>query len=104
MSLFDTFANDCAYILNDIGRDVSFRGQTVKAVVADPNPMEGLMMGGFSQQGSGQVFKFLRSTYAASLPASGEIITFDGVKWFIETVETRPLAPWVKCSCKRWDS
>ena len=104
MSLFDTFAADCAYILNDIGRDVSFRGVTVKAVVSDPNPMDALVVGGFSAQGSGQVFKFLRSSYAAALPASGEIITFDGVKWFIETVETRPLAPWVKCNCKLWGS
>lgn len=104
MSLFDTFAADSAHILNDIGRDVSFRGQTVKAVVADPNPMEGLMVGGFSNQGSQQVFKFLRATYANAAPVDGEIITFNGVKWFIDTVETRPLAPWFKCNCKRWDS
>jgi hypothetical protein len=77
---------------------------TVKAIVADPNPVDALMAGGFSAQGSGQSFKFLRANYSAQLPAAGELITFDGVKWFIETVETRPLAPWVKCNCKRWDS
>lgn len=102
MSLFDTFASDSAYILNDIGRNVDFRGTTVKAIVADPNPMDALMPGGFSSQGSGQVFKFLRATYAAAMPQAGELITFDGTKWFIETVESRPLAPWVKCNCKPW--
>jgi hypothetical protein len=104
MSLFDIFAADSAYILNDIGRTVNFRGVDAQAIVADPNPAEALMMGGFTQQGSGQVFKFLRGDFSASPPVSGEIITFDGVKWFVETVESRPLSPWYKCNCKRWDS
>lgn len=104
MSLFDQFASDCSYILNDIGRTVSFRGVDAKAVVADPNPVDSLMAGGFSANGSQQVFKFLRSAYPSQPPAGGELITFDGIKWFIETVESRPLSPWFKCNCKRWDS
>lgn len=104
MSLFDIFAADCAYILNDIGRTVSFRGVDVKAVVSDPGVADALVIGGFSEAGSNQSFKFLRSAYAANLPQSGEIITFAGRKWVIETVEQRPLSPWAKCNCRPFDS
>lgn len=104
MSLFDTFASDCAYILNDIGRTVTFRSQEVKAVVADPAVSNALVIGGLSEAGSNQSFKFLRSAYAANLPQTGEIILFDGKKWVIETVEQRPLSPWAKCNCRPWES
>lgn len=110
MSLFETFAADSALILSEIGRDVTFRGQTVKALVADPTVMDVLAVGGFSQSGSGIVFKMLRSTYEASLPNEGELIGFpvvNGVaqdKWVITAMESRPLSAWVKMDCKRWDS
>ena len=104
MSLFDIFASDCAAILNEIGRDVSFRGVTVKAIVAEPGPADLLAIGGFSAASSGQMFKFLRSSYANNLPHEGELITFDGNKWVIGNVDTRPLGPWVKVDAKRWDA
>lgn len=104
MSLFDIFAADSAYILNDIGRTVTFRGAEVKAVVSDPGVANALVIGGFSEAGANQSFKFLRATYAASLPQSGELIEFDGKKWVIETVETRLMSPWAKCNCRPWES
>lgn len=104
MSLFDIFAADSAYILNDIGRTVTFRGAEVKAVVADPGVANALVIGGFSEAGSNQSFKFLRATYSANLPQTGELIDFDGKKWVIETVETRPMSPWAKCNCRPWES
>jgi len=110
MSLFDTFANDSAFILSEIGRDVMFRGVKVQAMVSDPSSSEMLMVGGFSQNGSSQTFKFLRTTYEASLPAEGELIGFPvvnnsaDIKWVINSVESRPLSAWVKVDCKRWDA
>lgn len=110
MSLFDTFASDSAFILSEIGREVLFRGVKVQAMVADPSSAEMLMVGGFSQNGSSQTFKFLRASYEGSLPAEGELIGFPvvndeaSVKWVINSVESRPLSAWVKMDCKRWDA
>lgn len=104
MSLFDIFAADSAVILNEIGRDVSFRSVTVKAVVADPAPSDLLAVGGFSAAGNTQTFKFLRASYAASLPVEGELITFNGIVWAISSVDTRPLSPWVKVETVRWNA
>lgn len=104
MSLFDIFAADAAYILNDIGRDISYRGVTVKAVCSDPSSVDMLSVGGFSSAGDAQSFKLLRSAYANALPAEGELLTFNSITWVISSVETRPQSPWVKIDCKRWDA
>lgn len=103
-TLFDLFAADCAIILNEIGRDVTFRGVTVKAVCAEPTPSDILAVGGFSGSAAGQNFKLLRSAYAAQPPAEGELITFAGKKWVISTVDSRPLGPWFAINCKPWDA
>jgi hypothetical protein len=104
MSLFDTFAADCAYILNEIGRTVTFRGVEVKVIVAEPGSADLLAVGGFSAASSTQTFKFLRASYSAALPNEGELITYDGKKYVIGDVDSRPLAPWVKVDAKRWDA
>jgi hypothetical protein len=104
MSLFDTFAADCAAILNEIGRTVTFRGVEVKVMVAEPGSADLLAIGGFSAASSSQVFKFLRASYSTNLPAEGELITYDGKKWVIGSVDTRPLGPWVKVEGKPWDA
>lgn len=104
MSLFDTFATDCAYIVSEIGRDVVFRGATVKAVCSEPLPSDMLTIGGFSGSGSGQSFKFLRATYSAQPPTEGELVDFNGKRWVIATVDSRPLGPWFSVSCKPWDA
>ena len=104
MSLFDTFATDCALIVSEIGRDVVFRGATVKAVCAEPMPSDMLAIGGFSGAASGQTFKFLRATYASQPPTEGELIDFNGKRWVISTVDSRPLGPWFQVVCKAWDA
>ena len=104
MSLFDTFAADSAIILNEIGRDVTFRGVTVKAICAEPSPADLLTVGGFSGAGNSQAFKFLRATYAAQPIQEGELIGFDSKQWVVASVDTRPLAPWVRVDSKRWDA
>lgn len=109
MSIFDTFASDCAYILNEIGRDIKYRDQVVKAVVSDPAPSDVLGIGGFSQSASTQVFKVLRTTYASNPPKEGELIGFPvvggvpQVRWVISNPpKSRPDSPWYEIECKRW--
>ena len=103
-TLFDLFASDCATILSQIGRDVVFRGATVKAICAEPQPSDILGIGGFGQGSSQQVFKFLRASYAENPIKSGELIEFNGSKWVVATVDSRPLGPWFLASCKPWEA
>lgn len=103
-TLFDIFAADCSVILSQIGRDVVFRGETVKAICAEPQPSDILSIGGFSGASSGQTFKVLRSAFAAQPPTSGELIDFAGKRWVISTVDSRPLGPWFLLNCKAWDA
>lgn len=111
MSLFDIFAADCAVVLADIGRDIKYRDQVVKAVVSDPAPADMLGIGGFSQGGSSQIFKVLRTTYASEPPKEGELIGFpvvggvSQVRWVISNPpKSRPDSPWYEIECKRWTS
>lgn len=109
MSLFDKFAKDCAYIVGQIGRDIKYRDVVVKAVVSDPSPADMLGIGGFSQGGSSQIFKVLRTAYADDPPKEGELIGFPvvggvaQVRWVISNPpKSRPDSPWYEIECKRW--
>lgn len=111
-SIFDTFAADAVLILAEIGRPIHFRGQQVNAIVADPSFTESLGAGGFSAVGSRVVVKVLRSAYAASLPASGELVGYplDSAgnptrHWVVDAEPvTRPGSAWVQMELKPWEA
>lgn len=98
MSLFNTIAADAAVILAEAGRELSFRGQTVKAMIGEQTLGFNLENGGMVADGTLSV-KLLAASYSgANAPKDGEYFTYNGRRYQIVTVSYRPPSAWHICT------
>lgn len=94
MSLFDQFASDLSEVIGDFGKPVIWNGQTLAALVAEPELSQSLGIGGYTDEVRFTA-KFLRSAFSDRLPRLGETVTFAGEAYRIVRVSSRPPHPLV---------
>ena len=94
MSLFDQFASDLAEVIGDFGKPVMWNGQTLSALVAEPELSQSLGIGGYTDEVRFTA-KFLRSAFTERFPRIGETATFAGEAYRIVRVSNRPPHPLV---------
>lgn len=97
MSLWEEMANDGDYLLEEFGREITFRNQKVIALI-DRNPVEApLEEGGFVFTSSYRIRLLVKplSEFANRPPKFGERMVVYGESMTIKQIISRPPSPWV---------
>jgi hypothetical protein len=88
MSIHDEIAADAAEIFAAFGKEIRLSGQTLHALISEPQETLELDAGGFTASGNFTV-KVLRSQLAA-IPKNGQTLTYAGETFRIVRVSNRP--------------
>ena len=99
MSIFDEFAADAAEIYAEAGRDITFRGATVKAMIPNTDAALDLQTGGFVQSGNLTV-RVLAAPYAATPIADGEKLAYAGTQYRIAGITRRQPGAIIELRCE----
>lgn len=99
MPLFDEFAADAAAILEEAGRELSFRGVSARAMVGDQALGFDLERGGMVATGA-MTIKLLYSEYSDAPPLDGERITYAGTDYRINSITYRQPSAWYVLACE----
>jgi hypothetical protein len=88
VSLHDQIAADAAQIFAEFGKEITLAGQTLSALVSDPEESVELSAGGFVASGNFTV-KLLRNNLR-KVPTVGQILDYAGDRFRIVRVSNRP--------------
>lgn len=96
-SLWEEIANDGPEFLETFGRNITYRSQTIKALISRAPLDQMLNDGGFQYgvQWSVRLYAPMGSALATSIPVHGERMTVFGKVCTILTVTSRPPDPWI---------
>jgi hypothetical protein len=96
-SLWEEMANDGPEFLETFGRPITFRNQTLTAMISRA-PIEQIFSDGGSQYLTGWSVRLLApvgSTLAGDIPRQGEHMMVFGQRCTITNVTSRPPDPWI---------
>ena len=102
MPLPPEIESDIAAILAEFGEQIEWNNQSYQALVSDAGLGDAQALGGWVEQGSLTV-KLLRSSLGGSVPALGDLLTFNGEQYRVIRIESRPSRPIVLLTCAAKD-
>jgi hypothetical protein len=88
VSLHDQIAADAAQIFAEFGKEITLSGQTLAALISEPEESVELTAGGFVASGNFTV-KLLRNNLR-TIPSIGQTLAYAGERFRIVRVSNRP--------------
>jgi hypothetical protein len=88
VSLHDQIAADAAQIFSEFGKEITLGGQTLPALISEPEESVELTAGGFVASGNFTV-KLLRNNLR-TIPSIGQIVAYADERFRIVRVSNRP--------------
>lgn len=94
MTIFEEMDADIAMVFAVFGKDVIWKGQSLKAMISDPAIGQEFVIGGFADTGNFTI-KLLRTALGNAIPKHGDIIEYTGDRFRVTRVTNRPPHPLV---------
>ncbi len=88
MSPHDQIAADAAQIFSEFGKEISLSGQSLAALISEPEETVELSAGGFVASGNFTV-KLLRNNLR-TIPQVGQMLDYAGERFRIVRISNRP--------------
>lgn len=92
MGIYDEMAADAAEVFSEFGKEITWNGRTLAALISESGFSQELGIGGFSESGDFTA-KLLRQALGESVPKHGDLISFAGQTFRVTRVVDRPPHP-----------
>jgi len=93
--LQEMLADDGKEIVEDLGGVVTWKGDEYAAMIADPDISFGMQEGGLVASGD-FVVKILRALFTGAIPKEGDVVTYDGKRYFVTGAPNKPESAFVR--------